>query len=554
MEKELNDEELCNWLKACIALKYFKEGIMPFIHQQCENIFIQNVSKVQARCNLSQYICKVCVIDTLKPSHAKNNPCSKRKCNCKIANTILCKDNGSCSELYDLLRDNHRHNEPNFSNTNCSLWSDPTRGPWEQMKCFIFTPGYKYTAHESDADVTSLIQIFENNKELQNVLGICFADFDQVRKDRNAIYHSGNMTMSKADLRCYIYHVKTVLELPMFQNYVSTLYLIAKLTELETNTTRITTQNEIDIREEVMKALKESKKELEMHAEQGRNVADELRRLMDAENANTVKLEKIFGEHIKTLFDQIKETRETIQLERNEFRRDLSATINNIDELRREHGVHYRGIQEILQILQQNDRLPRGIKRKRAEPERHDVVRAVIKVLCSTNKDLVSEKIVKIAKGCTQDDDPQLLSEVASVLEQLQKDGNIIVDIKNECVALYISVPSLQNWIHLCRDFFNGALMQLLQPLQNYLRTLPKCGALELRMNISEHDLIKSFASLLDRISPVLASKTFSDRHDVNVTIELLQELQFKLCVYNRKAKALAESLDEVAKLIEGKL
>lgn len=52
--------------------------------------------------------------------------------------------------------------------------------------------------------------------------------------------------------------------------------------------------------------------------------------------------------------------------------------------------------------------------------EYHDVIRAVIKVLFTTENGNVSETIVKIAKGCTQDVDPQLVAHVTSVLSQLQ--------------------------------------------------------------------------------------------------------------------------------------
>ncbi|KAH3755121.1 hypothetical protein DPMN_189807 [Dreissena polymorpha] len=180
MENEVEDTELRNWVKACLALKCFKEGILPFIAKKCDEWYIHMISVVEAECS-SSYRCKSCDINRVEPQHAtKNNKCSDKRCNCKRNDQTPCNENGSCGVLYDLLKNEHVRCEPNWLNTKCDLWSDKQVGPWELIKCFIFTTGYREKTSIAQSDVTALIQICANNTKLRNAFSTDFVHLDKV--------------------------------------------------------------------------------------------------------------------------------------------------------------------------------------------------------------------------------------------------------------------------------------------------------------------------------------------------------------------------------------
>ncbi|KAH3817603.1 hypothetical protein DPMN_119142 [Dreissena polymorpha] len=173
MNQELKDEETKNWVKTCLALRCVKEGILPFMKRKCDEQYEKSIRYLTTFVGVTDYKCTTCDINTLKPYHARSTPCKyghiKPKCCCQGQAKLPCAE-GTCGLLFDLIKDEHVANNPNWSNTKSELWSDKYSGPWERMKCFISTPGYDDKADVFQADITACVQICANNKDVKREL------------------------------------------------------------------------------------------------------------------------------------------------------------------------------------------------------------------------------------------------------------------------------------------------------------------------------------------------------------------------------------------------
>ncbi|KAH3755123.1 hypothetical protein DPMN_189809 [Dreissena polymorpha] len=114
-------------------------------------------------------------------------------------------------------------------------------------------------------------------------------------------------------------------------------------------------------------------------------------------------------------------------------------------------------------------------------------LRTVLNVLHSTED--VSRLITDVANG-NRKDHPQLEDLLKTLLRHLENGDKKVISVKNECVAIYITFPTISNWIKFVKDCLNGSLVELFLPLETYLRTLPKCANLKLTFGITEHDFL----------------------------------------------------------------
>ena len=162
-----SNSEFQNWIKACLAIKCVKDGMIPLVEHYCIKHSTDNIEHVLKTCNISRYTCNQCDIKTLKPFH-KRGQCMYRRCDCKNNVRQTCPENEACGVIYDQIKAMHAFNDPNWLNTDSTMWSIC---PWEQMKCYIATPGYKETKTICDADITALVQISLNNREINALIG-----------------------------------------------------------------------------------------------------------------------------------------------------------------------------------------------------------------------------------------------------------------------------------------------------------------------------------------------------------------------------------------------
>ncbi|KAH3755119.1 hypothetical protein DPMN_189805 [Dreissena polymorpha] len=169
-----------------------------------------------------------------------------------------------------------------------------------------------------------------------------------------------------------------------------------------------------------------------------------------------------------------------------EFKIDLDVELNKIIKLQENHGIllteNSKGIHE---LLRQTEEISINLKDNKDATEL--VLRPVLNVQQTTED--VSRLITDVANG-NRKDHPQLEDLLKNLIRYLENGGRKVKSVKNECVAIYITFPTISNWIQFVKDCLNGSLVELFLPLETYLRTLPKCANLKLTFGITEHDFL----------------------------------------------------------------
>ncbi|XP_052251688.1 uncharacterized protein LOC127858526 isoform X2 [Dreissena polymorpha] len=512
MEQELTDEELRNWVKACLGLKYFKEGVLPCIADACTDLYIRRTSQMETLCNLPNYTCTGCDVGTLEPKHTKMHKCRNTKCNCKKKQLIRCKENEACGVMYDLIIDEHVGSSPNWVNTECDLWSDKDTGPWELIKCFISTPGYKDKRTIAEADVTALIQIYENNTALKALIGLDLEKLIRIRKVRNDICHTGDMKVSRNTLCDYIADMKTALRLNIFSKYESTKAQLKKLTKLEKDSYKVTRKDELESRQDMIKAIQESKQIAILQGEQMDKIENNIQNLTRIEKLHAKKYEDIISNlksHVTSLLEEIMKTTKLILKTDGDFKVAVLDEIGKVAKELQEQGIL---LQEQGILLQKMNVQSKGMKMALERLEKilqktegqeiniETMIRVCLHVISTSEREHISEMLVQIANGVTNNFDPTIVQHVKSALNALQRDGIKLKKAQKECVALYLSCPTPEKWMQLCSDCLDGSLTELFKPLQTCLRERLDCQILELKVDINESDFLVALAEILDHI------------------------------------------------------
>ncbi|KAH3818086.1 hypothetical protein DPMN_119682 [Dreissena polymorpha] len=315
MDIELKDIGTRNWVKTWLALRCFKDAILPFMKDKCAEQYLKDISYIKHLSGSKAYTCNLCKVDELKPP-------KKKKTN------KVCPDKGSCGYLCDRIIDLHVKNDPNWSNTNSEFWSDDTRGPWERIKCFIHTSGYKEKKDISEADITAFVQICTSNELLKTAFGTDLECLEKVRDIRNGMCHSGSMAVSGIDFLTYVRLIEKALKLTIFDGYPSANEELKKLHTLEHDNGKVTIEDEMTAREETIEAIREVKKMLEQQVSTD-HFKKEIANLKSNEDEHIRLLEQRFiyiEKHLLTL--QEDHTKNKTRLE--EHKKILSNIQNGI--------------------------------------------------------------------------------------------------------------------------------------------------------------------------------------------------------------------------------
>ncbi|KAH3817842.1 hypothetical protein DPMN_119397 [Dreissena polymorpha] len=307
MDKELKDEETRNWVKTCLALRYVTEGIVSYVKKACEEKYLIDIDHLKDVCGISDYTCNMCNVKELKPYHARLFPCKYqqyiRRCGCQGQNKKTCLQNDICGVFYDLIIDNHVKSNPKWSNTKCELWSDQRTGPWEVMKCYICTPGYEKKPDIFQADVTALVQICMNDRDLQTRLGYRLVLLEKIREIRNEVCHSATMQMSTDCFKQHVRHMKDVLRLDIFKGNKAAKDGRKKLKSLKKEAKQVTVEDEMNAREDTIAAIKELKKLIEQSEDSHEIARQKIAHLTSVEDKHKRELEKQFDEITSHLQD-----------------------------------------------------------------------------------------------------------------------------------------------------------------------------------------------------------------------------------------------------------
>ncbi|KAH3707201.1 hypothetical protein DPMN_066599 [Dreissena polymorpha] len=509
MATPLSDEGLQNWVKAWMAQKCFKQGILPFIKQQMEKQFNDNISHVKRVSKTPEYTCNTCDVNTIKPYHAHLPPCKYSKgrtCACKDPTKIQCRQNGSCGILYDYLKDKHSQLNPNWSNSRSQCWSTSA---WEQMKCYIFTPGYEMQGDIEDTDVTALVQICTNNKDIKSLfVGVYLGFIIQIREDRNELCHSSSMNVDTTKLMEYVDHVKTALQINVLKGFPEALTQSRMLDKLLTED--LTKIDEIESRREVLREIDKIKKELEeTKTHDGSDIQADIEQLRELYDKHS----KIINGQLDVMMKYAEDGKKEVQAIGNDMSarmKDNSTALADIKTTLQQHDVKSDAKSDV--ILAAIMRLEETLNNMRPiavhVPDQRMAVTASTQTTEQANE--VDDLLVETGNCILQTTTPatvqsqHLLPLMQHAFDEIGKVGNI-KSVKKECMAVYINFPTLKKLIHFMQMYYNGTLSELFQPVQDYLREHTNGADITLHVTINEEDTVKSLISIVEQLNDAKA-------------------------------------------------
>ncbi|XP_052237217.1 uncharacterized protein LOC127848670 [Dreissena polymorpha] len=256
---------------------------------------------------------------------------------------------------------------------------------------------------------------------------------------------------------------------------------------------------------------------------QGERTEQQIKNLIKVENIHAKTLEKRYSElveHIQRLYHEINETTQHVLEHKDKllkFKIDLNVEINKIREMQENHGIllmgNSKGIQELLKRTEEM-----SINLKENKEATQIVLRTVLSVL-HTQED-ISSLIVDIENG-NRTDHPEIADLLKRVIRLLETGDKRVKKVKNECVAFYMTFPTISSWVQFVKDCLNGSLVDLFLPLETYLRTLPRCAHLKLKFGITEHDFLAYADHLLKTLKCTIASDITQNKDNVRA-IELV--------------------------------
>ncbi|XP_045161022.2 uncharacterized protein LOC123525917 isoform X2 [Mercenaria mercenaria] len=256
-EEQFKNQNYKRWIRGCLGFKYLGEGLV-----QTVNTTVKNQHGYYVK-NLTPSECDKCCTNTLLPNHAKvDNKCTKgrKKCFCLMysRSRTFCP-NFFCSAVYDNIVDNHRYQDPNWSNTDITKWGSSYL---EVAKCFISSSGYKDKLTIQEVDCSGLLNIIINNTAFENtVTKVTYAfdplpAFTKARDDRNTVFHSPNMELTVDQLKDMVDNMIGLLQLPeIIDNNGETKLCIEKLQKIRDDDIYISVRDEIEIQKETLETL-----------------------------------------------------------------------------------------------------------------------------------------------------------------------------------------------------------------------------------------------------------------------------------------------------------
>ncbi|KAH3818054.1 hypothetical protein DPMN_119643, partial [Dreissena polymorpha] len=149
----------------------------------------------------------------------------------------------------------------------------------------------------------------------------------------------------------------------------------------------------------------------------------------------------------------------------------------------------------------------------------------VVNVNISQGETLVSDVLVKSMNGVRQGVPITVLQQrLQTVVDELFKGGVDLIDVKNECMALYIRFANFNSWLEFLSKYLTGIIAKAFLPVQEHLRTYLGFEDLELKVDVYEEDFEKCVQSILYQLAPTMLTVCGQDgeRNDKTHTIDQL--------------------------------
>ncbi|XP_052217972.1 uncharacterized protein CXorf38 homolog [Dreissena polymorpha] len=522
-----NDMEFHNWVKACLAIKCVRNGIIPLLEKHCKEHYSNNTDQVLNVCGLPKYSCNQCDVTKLEPYHKHSRTkCGYRKCACKEKNMNMkpCTENLACGVIYDQIKAAHINNDPSWSNTNCDKWSSSA---WEQMKCYISTPGYKEKADISCADLTALIQICLNYIPLRTLFNQNIIDLDEVRRCRNDIYHSSTMELANDRLNYFLSTMKTFLKLRFFQDFKAEVDCqLEQLSKLEKDEFEVSIENEIAARKDALDGIQESMADMQRSFSQMKDQLEEINKRTADQCLENREIKQHLSAQTKNI-NSIQETQASISESVSDLQTNIRESSEKTDsrygEIIASNGLILANQREILARIDQLNELFQKQTPDAKETLKTDIVTKInVKPTHAKAGNTVSEEmctagneIINSFNGDSADN--PLKRRLKDVVEQLQEGNNKVTAFKQKCLEIYISSPTVQSWVTLNKAFFNGTIEKAFLPVQTYLRTRHGCGNLTLTIELDQDCFNKCANTIIINLDRMFNNQQTED-HPYKVT------------------------------------
>ncbi|XP_052786871.1 probable helicase with zinc finger domain isoform X2 [Mya arenaria] len=305
LENQIKLGQFRNWVRSSIGLRCLRDGLLDYVTTSTEDQYKTFVKYLKRRAKISTFTCDKCQLCNLLPLHAlEKKRCNQRHvnyCNCKRqSDKRVCPEGGACGIFYDCVTDEHFEHDPSWCNTSVELWSTNS---FEFMKCFISTPGYKNKRSISLIDASGLISICLNNRRLRASFNDISDLLKKVKDYRNDILHSGDLKVSNDRLKEYLKDMKQILQHSELEENEAAQKELKTLERLETDELAITSQDDINMRKDALKAIIEREIELKLNLSEEDTLRTEVKTpfTSDSDKTENMPLTKDDETDVKTI-------------------------------------------------------------------------------------------------------------------------------------------------------------------------------------------------------------------------------------------------------------
>ncbi|KAH3847132.1 hypothetical protein DPMN_089447 [Dreissena polymorpha] len=552
-----SDSEFRNWIKACLAIKCVKDGMLPLIEYFCNKHSTDNIRNITQTCNLVAYTCSQCDVKTLKPFHTPVE-CTYKRCDCRGNSRKVCPENEACGVMYDQIKASHVSNNPNWSNTDSKLWST---SPWEQMKCYIVTPGYEETDNICDADITALLQICLNNSQINVLFFNNSGCLHEVRRIRNDLFHSGTMKVASDVMQGIFCHATILLKevqikfpdcRPEIEHELNVLQMIEQEDFL------LTPQHKFDVIHDFYIGMKQTLVELKEQDFYLELIVQNLSTEINLNKSETDILMKEKEDHIEALEQRMHACQRNLQsMEQNQrqqaqkvstFGKDNNVIVDEIRLLK----------ERVERLERKTDQTPTNELLLPTDEILNGKCESKITIHAKNVEDVaayedITERMCDVAnciinKKPLQPRNSSLKSYFSGLFQRIWRGLSRITHYNRKCLELYIESPSIQSWLTLCEDFSNGTIAMGFQPIQRYLRSFEGLENLTLIIEFDEEYFARCAKESIDqlnaRLNYLLESETDLPDGDNRISVicdgqrigsEILKVRVFVVCAPDSK-------------------
>ncbi|WAQ95177.1 hypothetical protein MAR_027867 [Mya arenaria] len=273
----LKKETVRNWVGSALGLRSLRDGLYPFVKTNVTEFHSYLKARVQSTCQIKEYTCTKCTIDTLSINHLGNCPHrEKKRCLCsarKGGQRVTCLQSNACGQMYECITEEHVHKSPSWERIDVSRWSCD---PFAVASCFCNNPD------SGDLELTALVNICLNNKYIRAKIQVSTQHLlDKIRHSRNEIFHQFNYEVSTNDMKRYLGTMKKLLQEKDINISPEAKQGVTAITQLMKGEIHIVNEELCDAINDAKKAVTTDLNELKLKLNDVETLSDDFRKLKD---------------------------------------------------------------------------------------------------------------------------------------------------------------------------------------------------------------------------------------------------------------------------------